>query len=100
MEFSIKDFFSKHDQIRSFLRICSHLLKKSLMENFIFCAVLDKVLNTSLSLISTSTIENHYWPQAGFKPIEDLNLDWPERKYTLKNFIALRQKALNRNFRI
>ena len=25
--------------IRSFLRICSHLLKKSLMENFIFCAV-------------------------------------------------------------
>ena len=40
MKFSIKDFFSKCDQIRSFLRICSHLLKKSLMENFIFCAVL------------------------------------------------------------
>ena len=37
MKFSIKDFFSKCDQIRSFLRICSHLLKKSLMENFIFC---------------------------------------------------------------
>ena len=29
MKFSIKDFFSKYD----------HLLKKSLMENFIFCAV-------------------------------------------------------------
>ena len=42
MEFSIKDFFSKCDQIRSFLRIWSHLLKKYLMENFIFCAV-DKV---------------------------------------------------------
>ena len=27
------DFFSKCDQIRSFLRIWSHLLKKSLMEN-------------------------------------------------------------------
>ena len=40
MKFSIKDFFSKCDQIRSFLRIWSHLLKKSLMENFIFCAVL------------------------------------------------------------
>ena len=40
MKFSIKDFFSKCNQIRSFLRICSHLLKKSLMENFIFCAVL------------------------------------------------------------
>ena len=25
------------DQIRSFLRIWSHLLRKSLMENFIFC---------------------------------------------------------------
>ena len=33
---SIKNFFSKCDQIRSFLRIYSHLLNKSLMENFIF----------------------------------------------------------------
>ena len=39
MNFSIKDFFSKCDQISSFLRIWSHLLKKSLKENFIFCAV-------------------------------------------------------------
>ena len=39
MKFSSKDFFSKCDQIRSFLRIWSRLLKKSLMENFIFCAV-------------------------------------------------------------
>ena len=36
MKFSIKDFFSKCDQIRSFLRIWSHLLKKSLTENFLF----------------------------------------------------------------
>ena len=42
MKFSIKDFFSKCDQICSFLRIWSHLLKKSLMENFIFCAVLEQ----------------------------------------------------------
>ena len=40
MKFSIQDFFSKCDQIRSFLRIWSHLLKKSLMNNFIFCACL------------------------------------------------------------
>ena len=40
MKFSIKDFFSKCDQIRRKLRIWSHLLKKSLMENFILCAVL------------------------------------------------------------
>ena len=36
MKFSIKDFFSKCDQIRNFLRIWSYLLKKSLMEKFIF----------------------------------------------------------------
>ena len=36
MKVSNKDFFSKCDQIRSFLRIWSHLLKKYLMENFIF----------------------------------------------------------------
>ena len=39
MKFSIKDFFSKCDQILSFLRFWLHLLKNSLMENFIFCAV-------------------------------------------------------------
>ena len=39
MKFSIKDFFSNRDQIRIFLWILSHLLKKSLMENFNFCAV-------------------------------------------------------------
>ena len=40
LKFSIKDFFSKCYQIRSFMRIWSYLLKKSLRENFIFCAVL------------------------------------------------------------
>ena len=40
MKFSIKDFFSKCDQIRRKLRIWSHLLKKSSMEIFIFCAVI------------------------------------------------------------
>ena len=39
MKFSIKDFFSKIDQIRWKMRIWSHLLKKSLMQNFVFCAV-------------------------------------------------------------
>ena len=37
MKFSIKDFFSKCHHIRRKLRIWSHLLKKTLMENFIFC---------------------------------------------------------------
>ena len=39
MKFCIKDFFSKCDQIRRELWIWSHLLKKSLMENFIVCAM-------------------------------------------------------------
>ena len=39
MKFSVKDFFSKCEQILKKLRIYSHLLKKSLTENFILCAV-------------------------------------------------------------
>ena len=40
IKFSINGFFSKCDQINSFLRIWSNLLKNSLMENFIFCEVI------------------------------------------------------------
>ena len=40
MKLSVKDCLSKSEQIRIFLRIWSHLLKKSLMENFIFCIVI------------------------------------------------------------
>ena len=36
MKFSIKDFFSKCDQIHGFLWIWSHLLEKPFMENFTF----------------------------------------------------------------
>ena len=36
MKFSIKDFFNNCDQIRRKLRVSWHLLKKSLMEKFIF----------------------------------------------------------------
>ena len=39
MKFSIKNFFSKYDQICRKLRLLSHLPKKFLMENFIFCVV-------------------------------------------------------------
>ena len=39
MKFYIKDFFNKCDKIPSFLGIWSHLLKKSWMENFPFCAM-------------------------------------------------------------
>ena len=40
MKFSIKDFLSKCEQIRRKLRNQSHLLKESLTENLISCAVI------------------------------------------------------------
>ena len=43
MKFSVKVFFSKCDKIRRKLRTWSHLLKKSLMENFIFWAVSEQI---------------------------------------------------------
>ena len=39
MKFFITDFFSKCDQIHRKLGIWSHLLKKHITENFIFCEV-------------------------------------------------------------
>ena len=51
MKFSIKDFFSKCDQIRRKLRIWSHLQKKSLTENFIFSAVIRESFDIFLSRI-------------------------------------------------
>ena len=40
MKFFIKDLFSKCNQIRTSPRIWSNILKKSLMKNFIFFAVI------------------------------------------------------------
>ena len=40
MKFSVKDCFSKWKQNLSKRRIYSHILKKSLVANFIFCAVM------------------------------------------------------------
>ena len=61
-KFTIKDFLSKSDQIRSFLRIWTHLLKKSLMENFIFYAVWLVALCLSMYdfLVDTSGLLTYY----------------------------------------
>ena len=56
MMFSMKDFFSKCEQIRRNLRICSHLLKKSLIENFIYCAVSSKKVFLEVSQYSLENI--------------------------------------------
>ena len=52
MKFSITDFFSKCDQMSSKLRIWSHLLKKSVMENFIFCATYCENISIIVNVIS------------------------------------------------
>ena len=62
MKFSIKDFFSKCDQIHSFLRIWLHLLKKSLMENFIFfvqCECNPELQLQSFYVINEQKLQNN-----------------------------------------
>ena len=48
-KFSIKDFFIRYDQIYRFLRILSHLLKKALMKNFIFCAMCHIIMTNKIT---------------------------------------------------
>ena len=48
MKFSIKDFFSKCDLIHRKLRIWSHLLKKSFVQNFIICPVIKTAFANNL----------------------------------------------------
>ena len=61
MKFFLKDFFSKCDQIRSFLRIWSHLLEKSLMENFIFlCSESSSHVETNQLIWRTKCLADAY----------------------------------------
>ena len=61
MKFSFKYFFSECDQILNLLQIWSHLLMKSLMENFIFCAALLSCIWITIStnrIVDKKTSEN------------------------------------------
>ena len=58
MKFSIKDFFSKCDQIRSFVLIWSYLLEKFLMKNFIFWAVYTKATWKHAANVNDSHLRN------------------------------------------
>ena len=57
MKFPIKDFFSKCDQISRKLWILSHLLKRFLMENFIFSAVQQRFCSLSEQSLR---VKSHY----------------------------------------
>ena len=67
MKFSIKDFFGKYEQISIFLQILSHLLKKSLVENFIFRAVLTVASRQLIQLHPHQSVENWMISFAGIK---------------------------------
>ena len=52
IKFSVKNFFSKCEEIRSFLRIFSHLLKRSPTGNLLFWAVNEKQIKFLLIAIA------------------------------------------------
>ena len=54
----ITDLFSKCDRIRSLLRIWSHLVSKSVMGNFIFCAVYGNQVATVVSFMMLDLLQN------------------------------------------
>ena len=69
MKSSIKNLSSKSDQIRKKLRIWSHLMKKSLIQNFIFCTVLQLVYENLFhrGVIKYVAKTNNTMPKANYK---------------------------------
>ena len=61
MKFSIKHFFGGCRQIRRKLRIWSHLLGKSLMEGFIFCAVCSKFESSASARLVFRSLYRFQW---------------------------------------
>ena len=55
-KFFIKDFFNKCDQIRSFQCIWWHLLKKSFIENFNFCARIPWINHRAVHRVAGPTL--------------------------------------------
>ena len=77
LEFFFKDFFGKCDPIGSFLRIQSHLLKKSLMENFIFHAV-----EVTLTILLNTTSQTPFkWSTSTMKTPEQCSNSIQSQQY-------------------
>ena len=86
MKFSIKNIFSKYDQIRRKLQIWSHLPKKSLMENLIFCAVKLMKLPAAYTLnIKTEVIKLQHYRLKKCSS-ETLSIFWKTAMWKIKNF--------------
>ena len=87
MKFSIKEFFNKCDQIRRKLRIWSHLLKESLMENLIVCA--GKYLQDLVGVIGIVWLSETGQPQHPSVIMKRLRLTYwhnINREVSLKSF--------------
>ena len=83
MKFSIKDFFRKCDQIHSRLQIWPHLLKKSLMKNFILCAV----HFAQLVLSCTTYFVEKYWKKRHYvKMHHSIKLHWGNLRFYCNYF--------------
>ena len=98
MKFSTRDFFSKCEQIRSFLWIWSHLLKQSLMENFIFCAVDIKRFQKSVwgKKVSRQVYQIQKWIKGVPNQLEIIGviskltrIHWPDRRIVRKQLDIL-----------
>ena len=104
MKFSIQNFFNKCDQIRRFLWIWSHLLKKSSTENFIFCAVknpqhvcLENVVPRLFNLQERRNISKLYMIARGHLfPVYALGNECAQR-YFLQEKDVLTETSLGRN---
>ena len=79
MKFSTKNFFSKCDQIRRKLRIWSHLLEKSLMENFIFLFSVSDIYQTLLNICDGAFFSKMFSQKS---PVVNV---WQGPKHTFKS---------------
>ena len=63
MKFSVKNFFSKYEKTHRKLWICSHILKESSTENFIFSWQLEarKTYNKNEMFFSFELFLKHVW---------------------------------------
>ena len=73
MKFSIKNFFRKCDHIRR-----KHLLKKSLVENFIFSAVITLNISSISSMVCRANQTTGYYAKcnAGLKWVKVETMSW------------------------
>ena len=91
MKFFIKDFFSKCNQIHSFLRIWPHLLKKSLMENFLFCSAVCFQVRSLMHRI------HQFWTTLKSQTLWSASSKWHDFHCPKKWSFPLRIYSVNKN---